>query len=302
MRHLLGITELSQSDVESIFDRARRFSKAQSAGESTKGHPFWSKQTLLTFFLENSTRTRLSFEIAAKNLGADVVHFDSDASSLRKGESLVDTGKNIEAMGVGAVAFRSSQSGSPWLLAQHLNIPVINAGDGMHEHPTQALLDTFSLQKHWGQLKGRSILILGDVLHSRVARSNIELWRRFGVDISLCGPPTFLPQHMGLRVVPTAELDSELEQVDAVYCLRVQRERLGVASIPSTQEYREFWGLTRERAKRLNRKALILHPGPTNRGVELDPEVADSKQARILDQVEQGVWIRMGVMDWLVDL
>lgn len=295
MRHLLGISELSHDDVAALFQKAEFFSKSNPS--QSKQHPFWSKTRVLTFFLENSTRTRVSFEVAARALGADVIHFETERSSLHKGETLVDTGKNIAAMGVGAVVFRSDRSGSPWVLAAHAGVPVINAGDGMHEHPTQALLDTWTLQKHWKSLNGRSILLLGDVLHSRVARSNLMLWKRMGVDVAVCGPPTYLPHHMDLRIVPTHELDQALRQVDAVYCLRVQRERAGIATIPSTEEYRRYWGLTTKRAKLLQESTLVLHPGPTNRGVEIDPEVADGAHARILEQVQAGVWIRMAVLD-----
>lgn len=296
MRHLLGIADLQNSDIDTLFSNAQTFSNQKHPATSV-----WKRKKLLTLFLENSTRTVVSFEAAARNLGAEVIHFQAKSSSLQKGETLIDTGRNIQAMGVDGVVLRSDKSGSPQLLAQALSIPVINAGDGMHEHPTQALLDTWTLHKHWGSLQGKRVLLLGDIKHSRVARSNMLLWKRMGMDVSACGPPTFLP--LGLDSVwgvkRVTDLDQALETADAVYCLRVQRERMGAMLIPSTTEYRHFWGLTRKRTSLLKKGAVVLHPGPTNRGVEVDPEVADGPHSKIIEQVQNGVWMRMAVLDWV---
>ena len=262
-------------------------------------------KTILQFFVENSTRTRMSFEAATRKLGGTNVVFAPGSSSLSKGETLLDTVATIRQYGVDAVVMRHSSGGAPEWVSNALQIPIINAGDGQHEHPTQALLDCFTLMEHWGAqgkelFQGKTVMIIGDILHSRVARSNIHALTRLGAHVILCAPQTLLPSRLDL--FPNVEViyrpEAALARVDAVMCLRIQFERQNqnFQHLPSAKEYRHFWGLTLERAAQLKAAAVILHPGPMNRGVEIDPEVADSESSLILKQVENGVFVRMAVL------
>ena len=266
-------------------------------------------KTVLQFFAENSTRTRMSFEAATRKLGGVNVSFSAGSSSIGKGETLLDTILTIKQYGVDAIVMRHSSGGSPALVAQVTGRPVINAGDGSHEHPTQALLDTFILAEHWGIpfdhekiFAKKTILILGDTLHSRVARSNIHLLTKLGARVILSGPRTLMIKNLDLfpKIDVVDFPDAVIGEVDAVMALRIQFERQGQGLIPSKNEYRHFWGLTRERASLLKEKAAILHPGPLNRGVEIDPEVADSEHSLVLKQVENGVHVRAAVLGKLI--
>jgi len=288
--NLISSSELSAQDIEFLFAAARSFSKDGPA-------PLLKGKTVVNFFLEDSTRTRLSFEVATRRLEGQILGFSASQSSIKKGESFLDTAKNILALKPQAIVLRHSSAGSPALLAQELKIPIVNAGDGFHEHPTQGLLDAFSLLEKWGTLKGKRVVIIGDILHSRVARSNIHVLRKCGASVAVCGPPSLLPPRLEALGVDFAYLPEPLLQsADAVMTLRIQFERQNKMTIPSLSEYRRFWGMTRERAQLLKKGAIILHPGPVNRGVELDPEVADGPHSIILDQVTNGVLIRMAVL------
>ena len=295
MRHLLGIEGLSRTDIEAILDRAERHLPGAAGGEAPA--PLRGKLVANMFF-EDSTRTRSSFEAAAKALGAEVLNWTAKGSSVSKGETLLDTVRNIEAMGPAAIVMRHAASGAPHLVARHVRCAVINAGDGTHEHPSQALLDAFTLRKHWGSLAGRTVLIVGDVLHSRVARSNALCLKTLGAQVVFCGPPTLLPAYpevLGARC--TTNLDEVLPEADAVMCLRLQLERQGDSLIPSAREYARLFGLTPARAERMKQGALVLHPGPMNRGVEIAPAVADGPRSVILEQVRNGVAVRQAILE-----
>ncbi|HIO56426.1 MAG TPA: aspartate carbamoyltransferase catalytic subunit, partial [Candidatus Marinimicrobia bacterium] len=259
--------------------------------------PTLQGKTIVNLFFEDSTRTRISFELAQKRLSADTVNFSASISSLEKGESFKDTAQNIEAMKIDCIVMRHPVPGTHMHLINYVNSVVVNAGDGTHEHPTQGLLDMMSLLEAKGKLDGLKVAIIGDITHSRVARSNIHGLVKMGVQVTLCGPPNLMPVNIEeLGVAVNYDVDEVLEWADAVNVLRIQRERQGVSYIPSVREYRELFGITRERVERLKKQITIMHPGPMNRGVEIDSDVADSENAIILDQVLNGVAIRMAVL------
>jgi len=254
-------------------------------------------KTVVNLFIEPSTRTRISFELAAQRLTADVVNFSAEASSLKKGETLKDTARNLEALNADVIVMRHSASGAPHFLARFLHARVINAGDGAHEHPTQALLDAFTIREKKGKIAGLNVTILGDILYSRVARSNIWALTKLGANVTLCGPPTLVPkvfEKMGCRV--TYDVDEAIEQADIINLLRIQHERQRKTMFPSIGEYTSLFGLTAERFARTKPEVLIMHPGPINRGVEIDSQVADSSRSVILDQVTNGLAVRMAVL------
>ena len=295
IRHLLGMEGVPRDDISTILDTA--FSFREVLERPIKRVPTLQGKTIVNLFFENSTRTRISFELAEKRLSADTVNFSSSGSSLAKGESLKDTVRNLYAMKTDAVVMRHGVPGSAKLLTQFIDAVVINAGDGTHEHPTQALLDIMSLQEKFGSLDGLNIAIIGDIRHSRVALSNIYGLLTMGANVALCGPPTFMPvgiESLGVKVI--YDLDEALAFADAINVLRIQRERQGKGMIPSLREYRAVFGITRERLDKLHKTITILHPGPINRGVEIDSDVADSEHSLILHQVLNGVAVRMAVL------
>lgn len=290
-RHLLGIAELSNPEIRYLLNAAKVFS------ENEKIPPLLTGKTIANLFFENSTRTRGSFEIATRRLHGQVLNFSPSTSSLKKGETILDTAKNLEAMHPHAMVVRAPSAGTPMVLAENINLPIINAGDGFHEHPTQALLDVFTIEQRLGSVSGKKILIMGDIAHSRVARSNIHILKKLGASVAVCAPPTLLPPDPKiLGVEYSARPETFLPEMDVVMTLRIQLERQDQIQLPSLSEYARFWGLDRERVKLLKPEAIILHPGPINRGVELDPEVADSTRSVILSQVSNGVLIRMAVL------
>ncbi len=293
MRHLLGIEGWRREEIEALLDRA----EAHLPGGVAKSAVLQGK-VVANLFFEDSTRTRTSFEMAAKVLGAQVLNWTAQGSSVSKGETLLDTVRNIEATGPVALVIRHRSSGAPHLVARHVRCAVINAGDGTHEHPSQALLDAFTLRRHWGKLEGRTVLIVGDILHSRVARSNILCLTALGARVVVCGPPTLLPVGLGeLGAEVTTNLDQALPQADAVMCLRLQIERQTESFFPSTREFSRLFGLTPTRAERMKPDALVMHPGPINRGVELSPAVADGPRSVILEQVANGVAVRRAILE-----
>jgi len=295
IKHLLGLEGVPRDDISTILDTA--FSFREVLERPIKRVPTLQGKTIVNLFFENSTRTRISFELAEKRLSADTVNFSSSGSSLAKGESLKDTVRNLYAMKTDAVVMRHGVPGSAKLLTQFIDAVVINAGDGTHEHPTQALLDMMSLQEKFGSLDGLNIAIIGDIRHSRVALSNIYGLLTMGDNVALCGPPTFMPvgiESLGVKVI--YDLDEALAFADAINILRIQRERQGKGMIPSLREYRAVFGITRERLDKLHKTITILHPGPINRGVEIDSDVADSEHSLILHQVLNGVAVRMAVL------
>jgi len=295
IKHLLGLEGMPRADISAILDAA--FSFREVLERPIKRVPTLQGKTIVNLFFENSTRTRISFELAEKRLSADTVNFSSSGSSLAKGESLKDTIRNLFAMKMDAVVMRHSAPGSVKLLSQFVDAVVINAGDGAHEHPTQALLDMMSLQEKYGSLDGLNVAIIGDILHSRVALSNIYGLLTMGAKVALCGPPTFMPvgiESLGVKVI--YNLDEALDFADAINVLRIQRERQGKGFIPSLREYRAVFGITRERLDKLHKTITIMHPGPINRGVEIDSDIADSEHSIILHQVLNGVAVRMAVL------
>ena len=294
-KHLLGIKNITADDINLIFQTADNFKEV--INRPIKKVPSLRDITIANIFFENSTRTRLSFELAEKRLSADVINFTAASSSVKKGETLLDTVNNILAMKVDMVVMRHASPGAPHFLARHINANIINAGDGTHEHPTQALLDTFSIKEKFGEVAGRKVAIIGDIMHSRVAISNIFALQKLGAEVMVCGPITLLPKHiaaMGVKV----ELDVQkaLEWCDVANVLRIQLERQQVKYFPSLREYSLYYGINKERLNRLDKEIIIMHPGPINRGVELNSDVADSENAIILDQVENGVAIRMAIL------
>ena len=295
-RHLLGIRDLTREDVQLIFRTADGFSR-QLQGRIRKV-PTLRDVTVANVFYENSTRTRISFELAEKRLSADVVNFSSGTSSVKKGETLLDTIRNILAMKVDLVVMRHPAPGAHAFLARHVEASIVNAGDGTHEHPTQALLDAFSIRRRLGGVAGKRVVIVGDILHSRVALSNIYCLQLLGAEVAVCGPPTLVPPHLpelGVRVFYA--LDEALRWCEIANVLRIQLERQDIAYFPSLREYHNLYGVTRERLDAVGHDVLILHPGPINRGVELASDVADDpERAVILDQVENGVAVRMAVL------
>jgi aspartate carbamoyltransferase catalytic subunit len=293
--HLLGIKDLQTADIQLILDTALQFKEV--INRPIKKVPTLRDITIANLFFENSTRTRLSFELAEKRLSADVVNFSASNSSVKKGETLVDTVNNILAMKVDMVVMRHAWPGACVYLAKKVNARIINAGDGAHEHPTQALLDAFSIREKLGTLEEKKILIVGDILHSRVALSNIFCLQKMGAEVMVCGPHTLIPRNIEeLGVQVETRLDKALLWCDVANMLRIQKERLEVEYFPSTREYSMLYGLTAERLRKANRDMVIMHPGPINRGVEISAEVADGPQSIILQQVENGVAVRMAVL------
>jgi aspartate carbamoyltransferase catalytic subunit len=295
IKHLLGLQNVPEDDINAILDTA--FSFREVLERPIKKVPTLQGKTVANLFFEPSTRTRMSFELAEKRLSADSVNFSADSSSLKKGESLKDTIQNIFAMKIDVVVMRHPVPGSAKLLTQFVDAVVINAGDGAHEHPTQGLLDIMSLKEKFGDVKGLKVAIIGDIRHSRVALSNIYGLKILGADVMVCAPPTFMPYEVeSLGVKTTYSIDKALDFADAVNVLRIQTERQGVGLFPSLREYRNQYGLTKERMFNLKKRITILHPGPMNRGVEIDSEVAESEHSIILHQVLNGVAIRMAVL------
>jgi aspartate carbamoyltransferase catalytic subunit len=297
VQHLLSAADLDRDAALHILDTAEQM--ARLTDRAIKKLPTLRGRTVVNLFFEDSTRTRTSFELAAKRLSADVINFSAKGSSLSKGESLKDTALTLEAMGADAIVVRHPASGAPYRLAHAgwVDARVVNAGDGTHEHPTQALLDAYTMRRHLGDLAGRSVVVVGDVLHSRVARSNVLLLDRLGAEVTLVGPPTLLP--VGVESWPcrvSYDLDAELGDADAVMMLRVQLERMGASYFPSAREYARRYGLDDARLRRLHRHALVLHPGPMNRGMEITADVADSGRSVIVEQVGNGVLVRMAVL------
>jgi len=295
VNHLLGIKYITKADIELILDTARNFKEV--INRPIKKVPSLRDITVANLFFENSTRTRLSFELAQKRLSADVVNFSASSSSVKKGETLVDTVNNILAMKVDMVVMRHANPGAAVFLSRKVNARIVNAGDGAHEHPTQALLDAFSMQEKLGELKGRKIAIVGDILHSRVALSNIFCLQKLGAEVKVCGPTTLIPKYIeSLGVKVETDLRKTLEWCDVANMLRIQLERQDIKYFPSLREYTMLYGLNKELLDSLSKKIVIMHPGPINRGVEITSDVADSDQSIILDQVENGVAVRMAVM------
>lgn len=295
VKHLLGIKELQTEDLHSIFHTARNFK--QVLQQPVRKVPALRDTTIANIFFENSTRTRLSFELAEKRLSADVVNFSASGSSVSKGETLIDTVHNILAMKVDMVVMRHAASGAPWFLARHTDAAIINAGDGINEHPTQALLDAFSMQEKLGDLKGRRIAIIGDIMHSRVALSNIYCLNMLGAEVVVCGPPTLIPKHiesLGVRV--EYDLEKALKWCEVANVLRIQLERQHKPLFSTLREYALYYGVNKRLLDSLEKEIVIMHPGPINRGVELNSDVADGKSSIILNQVENGVAIRMAVV------
>lgn len=294
-KHLLGIKYLQKEDINLIFETADHFK--QVINRPIKKVPSLRDITIANLFFENSTRTKLSFELAEKRLSADVINFSSSSSSVTKGETLIDTVNNILAMKVDMVVMRHPNPGAAYFLSQHVDAKIINAGDGAHEHPTQALLDGYSIREKLGNLKGKKIIIVGDITHSRVALSNIFCLQKMGAEVKVCGPLTLIPKYINsLGVEVIANLKEALEWCDVAMMLRIQLERQDTKFFPSIREYTQQYGLTKELLDSLSKKITIMHPGPINRGVEISSDVADSNQSIILNQVENGVAIRMAVL------
>jgi aspartate carbamoyltransferase catalytic subunit len=297
-RHLLGLEELSAEEILLILEKAGVFKRI--LGQEQKRLPLLTGKTCVTLFFENSTRTRTSFTLAARRLGADTVDFSAATSSLSKGETFIDTAKNIEAMGVDAVIVRHRTPGAPQLLAQNLHCGVINAGDGAHEHPTQGLLDIMTIRQRRGKVEGLTVALVGDIAHSRTARSNIWGLKKLGAHVIVCGPSTLVsPRWAELGVEYSYSLDAILPRVDVLNLLRIQFERQYTRPFPSVREYAHLYAMNRERLAKAKADILILAPGPINRGVEVTPDVADGAQSAILEQVTNGVAVRMAVL-WLL--
>jgi aspartate carbamoyltransferase catalytic subunit len=294
-RHLLGIKNISRNDIDLIFETADNFK--QVLNRPIKKVPSLRDVTIANVFFENSTRTRLSFELAQKRLSADVINFSSSNSSVKKGETLLDTVNNILAMKVDMIVMRHASAGAPHYLARHINANIINAGDGTHEHPTQALLDAFSIRERTGAVEGKKVAIIGDILHSRVALSNIFALQKLGAEVMVCGPATLLPKFIAsLGVKVELDLKKALEWCDVANVLRIQLERQQIKYFPSLREYALYYGISKKLLDGLRKEIVIMHPGPINRGVELTSDAADSGHSIILDQVENGVAIRMAVL------
>jgi len=295
-KHLLGIKNLTQEDISLILSTAQQFKEVLQ--RPVKKVPSLREVTIVNLFYENSTRTRISFELAEKRLSADVINFTASASSAAKGETLLDTVNNILSMKVDMVVMRHSAGGAPHFLADHIPAAIINAGDGINEHPTQALLDAFSIQEKTGTLAGRKVALIGDIMHSRVAQSNIYLLKKMGASVVVCGPPTLIPKHIAaaLGVEVSYNLRETLAWCDVANVLRIQLERQNQVLFSSLREYNLAYGIDKDLLDSLNKEIVIMHPGPINRGVELNSDVADSKQSIILQQVENGVAVRMAVL------
>jgi len=294
-KHLIGIKDLSPEDINLIFETTDNFKEV--INRPIKKVPTLRDTTIANIFFENSTRTRVSFELAEKRLSADVVNFSSSSSSVSKGETLIDTVKNILSMKVDMVVMRHPSPGACIFLSKHIDANIINAGDGTHEHPTQALLDAYSIRERFGDVAGKKVAIVGDIMHSRVAISNIFCLQKLGAKVKVCGPPTLIPKYIeSLGVEVDCNLDSILKWADVVNMLRIQMERQDIAYFPSLREYSMQYGLTRERIEKSGKPIVIMHPGPINRGVEITSDLADSSDAIILNQVENGVAIRMAIL------
>ena len=293
--HLLGIKNISAEDIRLIFETADNFKEV--INRPIKKVPSLRDITIANVFFENSTRTRLSFELAEKRLSADVINFSSSNSSVKKGETLLDTVNNILAMKVDMIVMRHSSPGAPHFLSRHIKANIVNAGDGTHEHPTQALLDTYSIREKLGEVEGKKVVIIGDILHSRVALSNIFALQKLGADVMVCGPNTLLPKYIReLGVKVELDVDKALQWCDVANVLRIQLERQQMKFFPSLREYSLYYGLNKARLQKLNKQIVVMHPGPINRGVELSSDVADAENAIILDQVQNGVAVRMAVL------
>ena len=300
VNHLLGIKHLNAEDIQLILDTATEFKEV--INRPIKKVPTLRDITVANLFFENSTRTRLSFELAEKRLSADVVNFSAASSSVKKGETLVDTVNNILSMKVDMVVMRHPNPGAGEFLAQHVDASIVNAGDGAHEHPTQALLDAFSIREAVGTLEGTKVAIVGDIVHSRVALSNVLLLKKMGAEVMVCGPTTLVPKYMHtLGVKVEHNLQTAIEWCDVANMLRVQHERQDLKYFPSLAEYRAQYGLTIEHLDALEKPIVVMHPGPVNRGVEITSEVADSEHSIILDQVQNGVAVRMAVLYLLAE-
>lgn len=295
-KHLLGIRDLVPNDIQIILDTAAQFKEVLQ--RPIKKVPSLRDVTIVNLFYENSTRTRISFELAEKRLSADTINFTASGSSVKKGETLLDTVNNILSMKVDLVVMRHSASGAPHFLAKHIPAAIVNAGDGINEHPTQALLDAFSIREKLGTLQGKKVALLGDIMHSRVALSNIYLLKKMGAEVMVAGPPTLIPKYMqqAFDVHVEYDLKTALEWCDVANVLRIQLERQNQVLFSSLREYNLQYGVKRSLLDNLNKEIVIMHPGPINRGVELDSDVADSKQSIILQQVENGVAVRMAVL------
>ena len=294
-KHLLGIKNLSIEEIELIFETAKMFKEVLS--RPIKKVPSLRHLTIANIFFENSTRTKLSFELAEKRLSADIINFSSSVSSVNKGESLLDTINNILVMKVDMIVMRHPSAGAPHFISDKINASIINAGDGTHEHPTQALLDAFSIKEKLGTLKGKKIAIIGDILHSRVAISNIYSLKKLGAEIMICGPSTLIPKYMNdFGVIVENDINKALKWSDVANVLRIQLERQNMNFFPSLREYSLYFGINKKLLDKINKDIIIMHPGPINRGIEINSDVADSKNSIILDQVENGVAIRMAVM------
>ena len=295
IKHLLGIKNLQKEDIDLIFKTADNFKEV--INRPIRKVPSLRDITIANLFFENSTRTRLSFELAEKRLSADTLNFSAASSSVKKGETLIDTVNNILAMKVDMIVMRHPDAGASTFLANHIDVPIVNAGDGSHEHPTQALLDAYSIREKYGDVKGKKVVIVGDILHSRVALSNIFCLKMMGAEVKVCGPSTLMPKYIeSLGVTYEANLMSALEWCDIANMLRIQLERQDTKFFPSLKEYSMMYGLNKERLDSLSKHITVMHPGPINRGVEITSDVADSKQSIILNQVENGVAIRMAVL------
>ncbi|MCF0225356.1 MAG: aspartate carbamoyltransferase catalytic subunit [Fibrobacter sp.] len=301
IKHLFGLQGVCKQDIRTILDNAKQFRKILD--RPVKKVPSLRGLTVVNLFFENSTRTRTSFELAEKRLSADTVNFASSNSSVKKGETLVDTLRNIEAMKIDIVVVRHKGTGVPKFLAQNSNAIIVNAGDGAHEHPTQGLLDMLTIEEKLGTLEGKNITIVGDIRHSRVARSNIWGMTTMGAKVTLCGPSTLVPRNTELlqykeigNVVWEQDVQKAVENADAIIALRLQKERMDDALLPSMREYRNFFGITEKVLEHAKDKVIIMHPGPINRGVELDTDIADGNHSVILDQVTNGVAVRMAVL------
>lgn len=294
-KHLLGIKDITREDIELIFETADNFKEV--INRPIKKVPSLRDVTIANVFFENSTRTRLSFELAQKRLSADVINFSASNSSVKKGETLLDTVNNILAMKVDMIVMRHASPGAPHFLARHIQANIVNAGDGTHEHPTQALLDTYSIREKLGTVSGKKVAIIGDILHSRVALSNIFALQKLGAKVMVCGPPTLLPKYINqLGVQVEFDVKKTLEWCDVANVLRIQLERQHIKYFPSLREYSLYYGIDKKILDGLKKQIVLMHPGPINRGVELSSDAADSKHSIILDQVENGVAIRMAVL------
>lgn len=294
-RHLLGIKNITADDIELIFETADNFREV--INRPIKKVPSLRDVTIANVFFENSTRTRLSFELAEKRLSADVVNFSASGSSVKKGETLLDTVNNILAMKVDMVVMRHASVGAPHFLSRHITANIVNAGDGTHEHPTQALLDSFTIRQKLGSVAGKKIVLIGDILHSRVALSNIFALKKLGAEVKVCGPLTLIPKYIeSLGVTVEPEVSKALAWCDAANVLRIQLERQQLKYFPSLREYTLYYGINRKMLENLDKKIVLMHPGPINRGVELSSDAADSGHSVILDQVENGVAVRMAVL------